>query len=201
MDLNVYRNDYQAGTYLERIGIIDDESSVIWTRKYYAPGNFEIHVPNTEVNREILSDANRDFTDILIGLTGKKDAGIVEYMKIEEGSEASEITLKGRFCTALLDRHIIKGTYYANNILCEQAAKEIIAFSPFVSRKKITEGSIASTGKKVTFQATYKNVLEESKCSRTSRTSALPLIFIRAKTGPARTQAFRKRSSRRTSRM
>lgn len=160
MDLNVYRNDYQAGTYLERIGIIDDESSVIWTRKYYAPGNFEIHVPNTEVNREILSDANRDFTDILIGMTGKKDAGIVEYMKIEEGSEASEITLKGRFCTALLDRHIIKGTYYANNILCEQAAKDIIAFSPFVSQKKITEGSIASTGKKVTFQATYKNILE-----------------------------------------
>ena len=74
MDINIYKNDYQAGTYLERIGIFDDASSVIWTRKYFTPGNFEIHIPNTVVNREMLSDVEKQFVDILVSIEGEKDA-------------------------------------------------------------------------------------------------------------------------------
>lgn len=159
MDINIYKNDYRAGTYLERIGIFDDASSVIWTRKYFTPGNFEIHIPNTVVNREMLSDVEKQFVDILVSIEGEKDAGIVEYMKIDEGAETYDIQLKGRFLSSMLDRHIIKGTYYANTIPCEQAAKEIIAFSPFVKNGIIARSNFAASGKKVTFQATYKNIL------------------------------------------
>lgn len=160
MDINVYKNSYRSGTYLERVGIIDDAGSVIWTRKYYEPGNFEIHIPNTENNREALADVQTEFTDVLVSISDAKDAGIVEYMRIDDGE--SEILLKGRFATAFLDRHIIKGTYFANNISCEQAIKDMTSFSPFLKRKVILPSQIATTGKKVTFQATYKNILKQA---------------------------------------
>lgn len=159
MDINIYKNNYQSGTYLERIGIIDDASSVIWTRKYYAPGNFEIHLPNSDANRELLTDVGKKNIDVLVGISDAKDVGIIEYIKIEEGSKVSDLQIKGRFLSALLDWHIIKGTYYANNKTCEQAVKDIIAYSPFISQGIISQGSFASSGMTVTFQATYKNIL------------------------------------------
>lgn len=159
MELNVYRNQYQEENYLEWMGIIDNASSIIWTRKYAEPGEFEIHIPNTQENREMMAEAEKSFTDILIGSHAFRDVGIIEYMKIEEGMDTSEIMMKGRFASVLLDRHIIKGTYYANNIACEQTVKDLLGYSPFIRLKIIQIGSISATGMKTTFQATYKNIL------------------------------------------
>lgn len=42
MEVRIYDRD------LNFKGVIENHTSLIWTRKYYEPGNFEIHVPITQ---------------------------------------------------------------------------------------------------------------------------------------------------------
>lgn len=44
MEVRIYDRD------LNFKGVIENHTSLIWTRKYYEPGNFEIHAPITEQN-------------------------------------------------------------------------------------------------------------------------------------------------------
>ena len=44
MDLTVLNQDF------EKIGIIDDFTSLIWHRKFYTAGTFKINMPMTENN-------------------------------------------------------------------------------------------------------------------------------------------------------
>lgn len=45
MEVRIYDRD------LNFKGVIENHTSLIWTRKYYEPGNFEIHAPITEQKR------------------------------------------------------------------------------------------------------------------------------------------------------
>lgn len=42
MEVRIYDRD------LNFKGVIENHTSLIWTRKYYEPGNFEIHAPITK---------------------------------------------------------------------------------------------------------------------------------------------------------
>ncbi len=160
MEIISYINDIDNGLYLQKLGVIDNASSVIWTPKYFEPGNFEIHIPNTADNRDLIRMANDEKKDIVLYIDGSKDAGIIEYGKISEGSDEGEVIAKGRFLSSMLDRHVIKGTYMANNIPITDAVKGILAFTPFYTSGIIKDGNIETSDAKITFQATYKNILE-----------------------------------------
>ncbi|HJD38163.1 MAG TPA: siphovirus ReqiPepy6 Gp37-like family protein, partial [Candidatus Blautia ornithocaccae] len=53
-------------------GIVDNATSLIWIRRYYEVGEFELHAPLTDRNLELLK------ADNLVTIRGAKEAGIIE---------------------------------------------------------------------------------------------------------------------------
>ena len=98
MEVRIYDRD------LNFKGVIENHTSLIWTRKYYEPGNFEIHAPITEQNLRLLAKGN------IISKRGSSEAGVIEDIENEESDLKNEITAKGRFLSSYMDRRLIKST-------------------------------------------------------------------------------------------
>lgn len=148
---------------MEFQGNVDDESSFQWTRKYYEPGTFELHCPITANNMELLRRGN------LVWKRGAVEAGVIESLNLEETSSKAEITAKGRFLSSYMGRRLIRPYYHIENGLVETAMREI-----FISAAEIplvSLGEAKGYTEKVTFQATYKNLLTyEEKLAKYSET-------------------------------
>lgn len=84
-------------------GIVENGTSLLWTRKYYEPGNFEFHCPLTASNVEALKQDN------VVAYPGAKEAGIVESLRFVETMRRKTIVAKGRFLSSYFDRRLIKG--------------------------------------------------------------------------------------------
>lgn len=155
MEIRIYDSE------MNFLGIIENHTSLLWNRKYYEPGNFEMHVPFTDSNYSLIQQGN------LIWKKGSNEAGVIEYITREESSKNSQITVKGRFLSSYMDRRLIKETYTANNIKVEIAMREIL--SRATSIPKVELGQLKNYEDKVTFQATYKNLLTyETRLSKAS---------------------------------
>lgn len=154
MELIIYDRE------LNRKGIIENQTSIIWTRKYYEPGNFEIHAPITKENLSLLSKGN---------LISKKDgieAGVIESVENSENSQLNEITVKGRFLSSYLDRRLIKQTFTFNGFV-EVAMRNLINYVDSIPLLEL--GTLNNFNETVTFQATMKNLLSIiTKLSKTS---------------------------------
>ena len=74
MEVRIYRQD------LFRIGQIENQTSLIWTRKFYEPGTFELHAPITDENLYLLQENN------IIGKKGSAEAGIIEDIEKDRKS-------------------------------------------------------------------------------------------------------------------
>lgn len=98
MEVRIYNKE------LHRIGQMENQTSLIWTRKFYEPGNFEIHAPITDENLSLLRPGN------LIGKKGSEEAGVIENIEKEESDIKNEITVKGRFLSSYMERRLIKKT-------------------------------------------------------------------------------------------
>ena len=98
MEVRIYGRD------LFRRGQIENQTSLIWTRKFYEPGTFELHAPITDENLSLLQEGN------IIGKKGSAEAGIIEDIEKEESDIKNEITVKGRFLSSYMDRRLIKRT-------------------------------------------------------------------------------------------
>lgn len=98
MEVRIYDRD------LNFKGVIENHTSLIWTRKYYEPGNFEIHAPITEQNLRLLAKGN------ILSKRGSSEAGVIEDIENEESDLKNEITAKGRFLSSYMDRRLIKST-------------------------------------------------------------------------------------------
>ena len=72
MEIRVYNSD------LYRIGQIENQISLIWTRKFFEAGNFEIHAPITPKNLDLLQAGN------IVSIKGAKEAGVIEDIEKEE---------------------------------------------------------------------------------------------------------------------
>ena len=78
MEVRIYDRD------LNFKGVIENHTSLIWTRKYYEPGNFEIHAPITEQNLRLLAKGN------IISKRGSSEAGVIEDIENEESDLKNE---------------------------------------------------------------------------------------------------------------
>ena len=85
MEVRIY------GRNLFRIGQIENQTSLIWTRKFYEPGTFELHAPITNENLYMLKEGN------IVGKKGSAEAGIIEDIEKEESDIKNEITVRGVF--------------------------------------------------------------------------------------------------------
>ena len=62
MEVRIYNRD------LYREGQIENQTSLIWTRKFYEPGTFELHAPITDENLSLLQPGN------IVGKKGSDEA-------------------------------------------------------------------------------------------------------------------------------
>ena len=143
MEIRVYDRD------LRFQGITENQTSLIWTRKYADVGCFELYAPITSDNLKLMQKGN------IIWMRGCDDAGIIEDIKLEESNIKNEITVKGRFLSSYLDRKLIKGTVNYSGTY-ENAMRELYSRDTI---PLVELGELNGFDESVEFQVTYKNLL------------------------------------------
>lgn len=144
MEVRIYDRD------LNFKGVIENHTSLIWSRKYFEPGNFEIHAPITDRNLQLLAEGN------IVSKRGSSEAGVIEDIEDEESDIKNEITVKGRFLSAYMDRRLIKATVNFSGKI-EVAMRQLLAGVTQIPRVEL--GELNGFAETVEFQATMKNLM------------------------------------------
>lgn len=87
---------------LELLGICDEISSLILTRRYFTPGGFQLDVPATKNNLALLRRHR------LVQWSGMEETGIITSLRLSKGEEGETITASGCFYEGLLASRIIR---------------------------------------------------------------------------------------------
>lgn len=136
---------------LYRLGTIENHTSLQWHRKYYECGTFELHAPATEDNIRLLQPGN------VIRPKGKDEAAVIRGDQTEEESTlVNEIVRNGYFLPIYFNDRLT-GPMFTFNGTCEDAMRYMINRMAAVPLLEVAPGIGDAT--KITFQATYKNVL------------------------------------------
>lgn len=155
MEVRIYDRD------MDLKGIIENQTSLLWTRKYTEPGEFELRTPITDDNRELIRIEN------LIYMTGAAEAGVIEHVVLEENSKKNEILAKGRFLESYMDRRITGATKTYNGLVEEIMRTMLSEDTTAIPRVEL--GTLNGFDATVSFQCTYKNLLDyEEKLSKYS---------------------------------
>lgn len=160
MEIRVYTPE------LYRAGQIENHTCLIWTRKFYEPGNFELHAPITPENLELLVAGN------IISKKGSSEAGVIEDIEKEESDIKNEITVKGRFLSSYMDRRLIKRTVNFSGYI-EVAMRQLLAGVTPIPLVEL--GPLCGFTDRIEFQATMKNLL--SYQSKLARSGAIGFRF------------------------
>ncbi|MBU3153893.1 siphovirus ReqiPepy6 Gp37-like family protein [Clostridium estertheticum] len=152
---------YVFNRNLEFIGMIDSFTSLIWTRRYYKSGEFELHCDLTPQNLKMLERGN------IIYKTGDVEAGYIEYRNFKQDTEGKEIlVIKGKFLTSYFNRRIIWGTEVFN-ITAELAMRNLVTdncISPINTSRIIHNmmlGTLNGFIETVDYQVSYANLSDE----------------------------------------
>ena len=148
MEIRIYNQE------MDFQGVMENQTSLLWLRKYYEPGNFELYTPITEDNLRLTKLGN------LIWMRGCKEAAVIEDRILEESDAKNEITVKGRFLSSYMDRRIIKGTVNFSG-RAEVAMRQLLNEATPIPRVQL--GELQGFEESVSFQVTYKNLLEYEK--------------------------------------
>lgn len=142
-------------------GIIENQTSLLWRRRYFETGEFEIYCPITPYNLSLIQLGN------IVWKRGAVEAGVIESINLSQNNIVNQITVKGRFLESYMDRRLIRPTYTFNNELVEVCMRTIL--SNAVAIPLVQLGTLQNFTERVSFQATYKNLLAyESKLSKYS---------------------------------
>lgn len=131
-------------------GIIENQTSLLWTRKYFEPGTFELHVPVTTYNTSLMQLGN------LVTMHGQDDAGVIEDIQYEESVDKNEITAQGRFLSAYMEYRLIVGTVNINSTV-EVAMRDLLQRCTAIPL--VTLGALHGFTKTVDGQVTNVNLL------------------------------------------
>ncbi|MBU9728265.1 siphovirus ReqiPepy6 Gp37-like family protein [Diplocloster modestus] len=144
---------------LDRKGIIDVFRSLIWTRKYYECGNFELHVTLNEKNLKLLTEGSIVSKRDIRRSQGKieklicKESGIVEGITIDD--TVNEITAIGRFLSSILDRRVIRETINFNG-KTEVGMRTLVSSVTKIPFLQL--GELYGSQEIVAFQVSYKEL-------------------------------------------
>lgn len=154
MDIYVYNSN------LERVGLIDIYQSLIWTKRYYQAGDFELYVP---ASSELLETLQKD--NLLIR---EDDDTIMVIEKIEITTDVETgnyIIVSGRSIESYLSRRIVR---YQTNIddTLENGIRQLIdenAINPKESFRIIPNlmlGEVQGFTDTLKMQITYDNLYD-----------------------------------------
>lgn len=135
---------------LRFLGVIENHTSLIWTRRYFEPGEFELHAPITDRNLELLRPGH-----ILIK-RGDDEAAVIEDREDEESNIKNEITRGGRFLTGYFDRRLCGKTTINFSGLEEVAMRQLTTSSDAIPLMQL--GTLQGFTERVEFQVTMKNL-------------------------------------------
>lgn len=155
MEIRFYTRD------MDFIGLMENQSSFTWTRKYFEPGKIRLFCPITQENLRLTERGN------LIYMRGCNECAVVEDRTVEQNVYRNQIEVNGRFISSYLDRRLIRPTFSFSG-KTEVAMRRLIT-DLAVAIPRLVLGDLQGFPETVTFQATYKNLLEYmSKLSRSS---------------------------------
>lgn len=134
---------YVLNKNLEAIAIIDSYKSLIWTKRYYTYGDFELYVP---ANKDLLNYLKQDYF-----LVRDDDESVMIIEKIEMTTSIEEgdfFIITGRSLESILTRRII---WHQTNISTSNPVNGIYQFinsnaiNPSSARRKIPNLSFDSS--------------------------------------------------------
>lgn len=139
------------------IGPVNKFRTLIWTRRYYEPGIFELHTASKHFQE--LNKAQYVYRN------DRNELGIAEKATLSKGGSSSECSIRGRFAEALLaQRTIVRADITGN---CEAVMRRLVqenAISPADSGRiipKIELGTPTGIGETIRFQTTGQNLSEK----------------------------------------
>lgn len=121
MEVTILDNSFQP------IKVIDTFRSLIWTKRYYTCGDFELYIP---ADKSLLQYLRTDpTTDIFVTRADDDSAMIVESVEIETDAENGDFfVVKGRSLESILERHILlePETIHESDVI--QAIKGVVSW-------------------------------------------------------------------------
>ena len=157
---------YILNPNIELQGIIDGYSSLRWRRRFFEPGEFELHCKASAENLALLREGN------IIHRLDRQEAAIIEGVTVEGTDNGDEITATGRMGSSMLDRRIITPTINFSGTV-EDAMRKVVSDNAITARplSHLVLGDTAGLTSTCTFQATGKNVL--TTCTALARSAPL----------------------------
>lgn len=142
--------------YLQTMGVIQVFNTLLWYRRYYSPGMFELHVPAEYF--DLINNGKYLYRN------DRTELGIIRevaFMRGEKGEKTAYC--KGYFAEHLLNNNIIYPTFNRTGTL-EALAHSVIdqyIINPAVTDRRIPHillGSLQGGGDSITLQNTGDNV-------------------------------------------
>lgn len=96
MEVRIYNNSMSFR------GIIENQTSFLWNRKYNDSGSFSLKVPITPRNTELLRAGN------IVWVRDKAEAGIIESLRFVLNHGERSLQVDGRFLDAFMARRLIR---------------------------------------------------------------------------------------------
>ena len=142
------------------IGLMENQRSMIWTRRFYEPGKMTVCAPLTDDNLRLTRMGN------IVWMRGCDEAAVIEDRIITDTPEESKIEISGRFLSSYMDRRLIRPSVSFDGLV-EVAMRKLLTDAVPIPR--VVLGALNGFTDTVTFQATYKNLMDyETKLSKTS---------------------------------
>lgn len=155
MEIRFYSQD------MNFIGLMENQQSLTWHRKYYEPGEFRLYCPLTEENIKLTRKGN------IVWKRGSNEAAVIEDRLIIDTTDNSHIEAEGRFLSSYMDRRLIRPTVTFTGKV-ELAMRSLLSGIEYPI-PRVELGTLNGFQEEVSFQATYKNLMEyETKLSRCS---------------------------------
>lgn len=154
---------YILDSSLAPIAIIDSYASLIWTKRYYSPGDFELYIPANKNLLNYLQMGN------FIKREDDNTVMIIEKIQIKTDVENGDFfTITGRSLESIIARRIfIRQMQFSGTIaqVIHQAIYDnfIIVDLPSTSNRTIPNfviGEMCETSEIITQQVSYENVAE-----------------------------------------
>ena len=143
------------------IGLMENQKSLVWKRKFYEPGSIKLFCPLTDDNLKLTRKGN------LVWKRGAKEAAVIEDRLITDTVDDRHIEVEGRFLSSYMDRRLIMPRVQFSGRV-EVAMRQLLSGIEFPI-PLVELGDLNGFTETISFQATYKNLLEyETKLSKCS---------------------------------
>lgn len=143
----------------QRLAVIDDYTSFIWTSRFYSPGDFELCVDATAKNMSLFG------IDYFVVRDDDDNVGVIEDIQIQRNEDGHEILIvTGRFLVCLLGRRIIAKQTTVSGTVSECIDQLITdnVIDPEIDARKIDVFTLGDYSVTATMKAQYtgQNLLE-----------------------------------------